>query len=268
MACSLFIDDQGEVCTETELRSRLPTHRSGVRLSDVLVRQLGYIRLAPQGRTTLVELSRRVVSQKALAGLLYWSHDHTRQPLVLQFSDAANLPQLVTRPAQLGKLVGSIIDAQTARPRYVEQPIALEKSAFSYRWPAARDVVLEYGRTERATHRLDTLFGGHWTLSTYDPERTTFRFSDIGSWYFNFDPLLAGTLVGKATTAFRDRAYGRQVQRSFDGLATVTEPRAQLVDAVIKWGEKPARNYTYSRLLMPLAAPGGGLLALSATIIH
>jgi hypothetical protein len=264
----LYIDDHGDLHSETELRYRLGTNRSGDDLTGILVPKLGFIKLSRQGRSVHVQFSRQVVSQKALAGLMYWCYDHDHQPLVLSFHDEPTVPQLVTKPSQLFTIVAGIVDAQSARPLYVEQPIDLERSAFSTRWQAARDTVLAHGRSQTARAHLDALFGGHWTLSAYDAVRDTFCFTDIGQWYFNFDPKLAVKLAGKATTAFRDRAYGRKVQRSFSELKNTQAPRAQLVDAVIKWGDKPARAYTYSRLLLPLAAPGAGSVALSATIIH
>lgn len=262
-----FIDDAGDLWPERSqvLSERLRTNRVGQELLPLVIDNLGFIHLSMRGRFALVVFNMGSVTVQALCGLMYWAGDNPYFSFLVKDRESGQT-KLIPNQGQLLRNFAERLATQAPDEGYCERIVAVETSAFSTRWSAAREIVRTIGTTSKTEIILDALFAGHWTVSEFSVQRNRYQFVGLGKWYYNFDAN-AHKLLGKSPVSFGDPNFGERVDKAISSMDETSGPRVHHVTASIAWQDRPAKMFDFTRLLVPISR-GGRRLLISAAAVH
>ena len=143
MACGLLVDDSGMCWSEYHpgLSKMLRTQRTGAALASYVVRNMGFIRLVPRGRTVSVQLNPATVHGKAITGVCYWLTDSPIERAIVEPVGEAGPSQILGSRKDLIGYLGGLLDARAQRPDFILSPMEMAQSQFSGRLHVALDIM-------------------------------------------------------------------------------------------------------------------------------
>lgn len=267
MACGLLIDDSGLCWSEHHpgLSKALGTNRTGDALSSYVVRNLGFIRLVPRGRTVSVQLNPATVHGKAVTGSCYWLTDSiVDRAIVEPVGDSAPSQILASRQDLIGYL-GGLLDARAQRPDFILSPMDASQSQFSGRLRVALDIVRADLPIGLKTDLLHRMFDGRIVLSEFDTAAEQYRILAVGEGLKRLDPDIHQRFLGKSFGEALGGRYGTWITETLAQVARTGLPTTDYVEAVVPFGRTRPRRMFYERMLVPATVGSGTRYLLTCT---
>ena len=267
MACGLLVDDSGMCWSEfhPNLAKMLGTHRTGEALSSYVIRNLGFIRLVPRGRTVSVQLNPATVHGKAITGACYWLTDSlVDRAIVEPVGELAPSQILASRQDLIGYL-GGLLDARAQRPDFILSPMQLAQSQFSGRLNVALDIVRADLPVALKTDLLHRMFDGQIVLSEFDTIGGQYKMLAVGDGLLRLDPQIKQRFLGKSFGEALGGAYGAWITETLATVARAGTPTTQYVEAVVPFGRIRPRRMFYERMLVPATVGSGTRYLLTVT---
>jgi hypothetical protein len=264
-----LIDENGEFWPHhaPELRTRLGVNLPDDSLIDYLLLNLGWIEISTGATRSSVRCRPRVISDRALASLLYvlsdaasprillsvfgadWQHSiHRAVPAVATIVGAMQASRAVVQPHEMGALLNRQI-APSASPLFLAYTSVIDR-------------VQGAARLDDIRAPLDRAFGGRWCVCHV--EAPDVIVDHVGQGFTLFNPAWHQQAIGPSLDRYADPAYGSWIASQRLKIATSRETVFDQVDAIVNFPQLGETRLRYARATFPVALADGAQYIVSA----
>jgi hypothetical protein len=271
---SFYIDDHGELWPEhsPSLLANVGTHRPLADVRPILEQTLGFIHFKRDRTGLHIRLRPEMVTQRALAGLLYQVFDFEHLTVLMSAYSGKSWQHEILRGRRsvLDRINAMIEDHERTigaeARRFISKPIGSDASAFTLSQAAVRAVLLHMPDIEAMSPVLDALFAQRYTIAEKLNDNGPIIIRKMGEGYRAFDPSWFDSVVGRSMDEYADQAYGRWVADTYEAAIRDGQPAYHDVDAFIHWPGTKAVRSRYKRLVVPMIRSNGQRLLAAATM--
>ena len=264
---NLLFDDVGATwdVQSFDLRERFHAANYCGDLPTDLIRSMGFVGVQDGTKFVRVRVRLQVVSQVALASVLYWLADNRPKSVVLEFVGEPEDVELLTSPEAAMARLGAETSFERFLPRFASQPV--DPSQLPPSSPLAELVRVWHGggRTDHeelvrvATHRLKQRF---MIIKALDQGPLVFE--ALGRGLHIPDPRWLDQAVGRTFEDQPDRSYWAWAEKCHRKALASPRPTVNDIDAEIYWPGTGWVRRIYRRMLLPCVTRGGDRLMFCA----
>lgn len=264
---NLLFDDVGATwdVQSFHLRERFHAANYCGDLPTDLIRSMGFVGVQDGTKFVRVRIRLQVVSQVALASVLYWLADNRPKSVVLEFVGEPEPVELFTSPEAAMARLGAVTSFERFLPRFDSQPVDPGQLPPSSPLAELVRVWRGGGRTDPevlvrvATHRLKQRF---MIIKALDQGPLVFE--ALGRGLHIPDPRWLDQAVGRTFEDQPDRSYWAWAEKCHRKALASPRPTVNDIDAEIYWPGTGWVRRIYRRMLLPCVTRGGDRLMFCA----
>jgi hypothetical protein len=259
---SWLIDDRGEYWREGALeRERVfSALDSNPTMSDMLLKQAGYVRARLQGGRAVVEFERSTVAFDALVGLLRWTAEFGVQSIVFVHDDIQPATQLAPTSQIWIEYIATCLRQRRQKAPYISRSMPIVMSPFHDRIAGAHEVVRLVADPTARDCILDSLFDGAFAIARFGDDGTSLV---VGSGTRQAGPENQYLVIGQPVTGGPDPAFGGWLEVHYARVLQGSVPVADDVDAMVFSGSDVHVVQRYTRAVIPVIVGSSDRLVLS-----
>jgi hypothetical protein len=201
-----------------------------------------------------VRFAHDLVSPVALTGLLIWLHDQHPKPIAV-FGVARDFVDILPDRRRAVAYLSELIASRSRQVRFDRRATELGETPFAAVWCAAQEICTSEMSEAARMRILEALFGGNFTLNTFEDDGDACCVSAVGSQIYRLDPKFATDGLGATYRAMSDHAYGAWLAETFESYRGRERPFAERVTAAISYPLLPPR-VQFTRLVVPYCVGG------------
>jgi hypothetical protein len=264
-----LIDDTGEFWPlhAPEIRTRLGVNLPDDSLIEYLLLNLGWIEISSSPTRSSVRCRPRVITDRALASLLYvlfdagsprillsvfgadWQHSiHRAMPSVATIIGGMQASRVTVKPHELGALLNRQI-APSASPLFSAYTSVINRLEGAAQ---LNDI--------RAP--LDHAFGGRWCVCHV--EAPDVIVDHVGQGFTLFNPAWHQKAIGPTLDRYADPTYGAWIAAQRLEIAASRQTVFDQVDAIVNFPQLGETRLRYARATFPVALADGAQFIVSA----
>lgn len=264
---NLLFDDEGATwdAQSFDLRERFHSANYCGDLPSDLIRSMGFVGVQDGTNFVRVRVRLQVVSQIALASVLYWLADNRPKSVVLEFVGEPEPVELFTSPEAAMARLGAVTSLERFLPRFASQAVDPNQLAPSSPLAELMRAWQDSGRTDPqvlvrvATRRLNKRF---MIIKALDQGPLVFE--ALGRGLHIPDPRWLDQAVGRRFEDQPDRSYWAWAEKCHRTALDSPRPTVNDIDAEIYWPGSGWVRRIYRRMLLPCVTRGGDRLMFCA----
>jgi hypothetical protein len=270
----LLIDDQGTLWDggSRQLREAFDSPYSGGEFAEYAVLNLGFVAINTYGSSCQIRLRPSIVAEAAAAALKQWLTSGPCGRAVLTAFGTDWTSELIgSSIAALQRIDAVIVEGRRARPNdFLAREVAPGELDGV---PSLAEIVAHWPHLakpsgqRRLLHLLEQAFGDRYVVVKKDTAKGPLVFHELGNGLFTNYETWRSCAVGAPVEEQPDRNYGRWIAGTYNEAIKASEPRAENVDAIVRWPHAGRTRLRYKRLLVPLQWPGAPPMLLSASVL-
>ena len=264
---NFLFDDVGAAwdAQSFDLRERFHAATYCGDLPTDLIRSMGFVGVQDGAKFVRVRVRLQVVSQVALASVLYWLADNRPKSVVLEFVGGPEPLELFTSPEAAMTRLSVVTSFERFLPRFASQPVDPGQLPPSSPLAELVRVWHEGGRTDpemlvrMATRRLRQRF-----MIIKALHQGPLVFETLGRGLHVPDPRWLEQAVGRRLEDQPDRSYWAWAEKCHRKALASPRPTVNDIDAEIYWPGTGWVRRIYRRMLLPCVTRGGDRLMFCA----
>lgn len=239
-------------------------------LTELLISQQGYVRLAHLASGVHIELCADRLSQAAYASVIHWLADNPQSRVSLAVRRGTAHAEITSLPAEVKRQLAACIQDSRSRaaPRLHRLPISPSALAAASPLRILRQLWqhgVDPGEPGFAS-ACDRLFRGRYILT----ERTgsgDLVIREHGGGYIAYSNAYLSRCVGLRIEDDPDMEYGLWTREAYREALRDWRPLVEDVDVAIHGAREVGRHVRYQRIIAPLTGRGGSTFLFSASVL-